>query len=413
MNPPNPDTKSVGPAPSERSESNGPALSKPGVSSGPALSERSESNGFVFARAKSIAIKEVRHVLRDPFTLGLALGLPLLMVLFFGLAMDFNVKDIHVTVFDRDHTHASRKLVEVLESSNYFLVAQGCRPRRPAKDVDADQAKAAIVIEPEFEKNWEPVPRLGTGLDRRVRQLHRRGHRGLPGRHPDGGHPPPDGPTLSQPVSLRTRYLFNPELNSRWFTVPGLSAVVLAIISIMLTALTVAREWENGSMELLLSTPVHPLEIIVGKLGPYVVLGLIAQTLIYLAARLYFGVPFEGSHLVFLAGALLFVSAYMALGLLVSVTTRNQAVAMQFSLLIGMLPSLMLSGFIFPIENMPMFFQYFSGILPARWFMVIIRGVFLRGATLTELAGPFAALLIINVIFIRLAVSRFKKDLEP
>ena len=414
MNPPNPDTKSVGPAPSERNESNESALSKPGVSSGPALSERSESNGFVFARAKSIAIKEVRHVLRDPFTLGLALGLPLLMVLFFGLAMDFNVKDIHVTVFDRDHTRASRKLVEVLESSNYFLVAQGSDQGDPQKTVDADQAKAAIVIEPEFEK------KLGAGTPVSVQALidgSDNSTAGVIGGYLGGiqmaAIPDLTGQPLSQPVSLRTRYLFNPELNSRWFTVPGLSAVVLAIISIMLTALTVAREWENGSMELLLSTPVHPLEIIVGKLGPYVVLGLIAQTLIYLAARLYFGVPFAGSHLVFLAGTLLFVSAYMAMGLLVSVTTRNQAVAMQFSLLIGMLPSLMLSGFIFPIENMPMFFQYFSGVLPARWFVVIIRGVFLRGATLTELAGPFAALLVINVIFIRLAVSRFKKDLEP
>jgi ABC-2 type transport system permease protein len=221
------------------------------------------------------------------------------------------------------------------------------------------------------------------------------------------------GQPMAEPVSLRTRYLFNPELNSRWFSVPGLSAVVLAIISIMLTALTIAREWENGSMEMLLSTPVHPLEIIVGKLSPYVILGLLAQTLIYLAARLYFGVPFLGSHLVFLAGALLFVSAYMALGLFVSVTTRVQAVAVQVAFLLGMLPSLLLSGFIFPIENMPTFFQYLTAILPARWFMDIIRGVFLQGATLTELFVPFGFLIVMNILFIRLAVLRFKKDLEP
>ena len=374
----------------------------------------SKVEGFVFSRAKSIAVKEVRHVLRDPFTLGLALGLPLLMVLFFGLAMDFNVKDIHVTAYDRDHTRASRQLLEVLESSGYFLVTQGEDLGDPQRQVDAEQAKAAIIIEPGFEE------KLGAGTPVSVQALidgSDNSTAGVIGGYLGGIQNAATrkltGRPLNQPVSLRTRYLFNPELNSRWFTVPGLSVVVLAIIAIMLTALTVAREWENGSMELLLSTPVHPLEIIVGKLGPYVVLGLIAQTLIYLAARLYFGIPFEGSHLVFLAGALLFISAYMAMGLLVSVTTRNQAVAMQMSLLIGMLPSLMLSGFIFPIENMPMFFQYFSGILPARWFMVIIRGVFLRGATLAELAGPFTALLVMNVFFIRLAVMRFKKDMEP
>jgi ABC-2 type transport system permease protein len=393
----------VDPGSSERNESNEPALSK-----------RSASNGFVFARAKSIAFKEVRHVLRDPFTLGLALGLPLLMVLFFGLAMDFNVHDIHVTAFDRDHSRSSRRFLEVLQSSGYFIVAQDAHSADPQKCVDAQQAKAAIVLEPHFEKD------LGSGTGAQAQVLIDGTDNstagviaGYMGGIQKAAIQRLTGQPMAEPVSLRTRYLFNPELNSRWFSVPGLSAVVLAIISIMLTALTVAREWENGSMEMLLSTPVHPLEIIVGKLSPYVVLGLTAQTLIYLAARLYFHVPFLGSHLVFLAGALLFVSAYMALGLFVSVTTRVQAVAVQVAFLLGMLPSLLLSGFIFPIENMPTFFQYLTAILPARWFMDIIRGVFLQGATLTELFVPFAFLIVMNVLFIRLAVLRFKKDLEP
>ncbi len=371
-------------------------------------------DGFVFARAWSIAHKEVRHVMRDPFTLGMALGLPMLMVLFFGLAMDFTVRDIHVMAYDLDHSRSSRRLLEVFDSSKLFQTTVGTATADPQETVDSQVSKAAMVIPPLFEHylgSGEPVSIqvLIDGSDNSTA--------GVIGGYLGGMQKAAilrltDFP-YSEPVSLQTRYLFNGELNSRWFTVPGLSAVVLAIISIMLTALTVAREWENGSMELLLSTPVHPLEIIMGKLGPYVVLGLAAQTLIYLAARFYFDVPFMGSHLLFFAGALIFLSAYMAQGLLISVATRNQQMAMQFSLMAGMLPSLMLSGFIFPIENMPLFFQYLTGIFPARWFMVIIRGVFLKDSNFSELALPFLMMTLIAAFFIRLAVTKFKKDLEP
>ena len=215
------------------------------------------------------------------------------------------------------------------------------------------------------------------------------------------------------PVTVETRYLYNGELNSRWFTVTGLSVVVLAILSIMLTAITVAREWERGSMELLLSTPVSPLEIIIGKLAPYLLMGLIGQFIIYLAARLLFNVPFVGSHLLLFLATLLFLVAGLAQGLLISVTTRHQIAAIQFSQMMGQLPANMLSGFVFPIESMPAFFQYFTMIFPARWFMVVMRGIFLRGAGLSELAVPLLMLLALDVFFIALAVRRFKRDVEP
>jgi ABC-2 type transport system permease protein len=189
--------------------------------------------------------------------------------------------------------------------------------------------------------------------------------------------------------------------------------VVLAILGIMLTAITVAREWEHGSMEMLLSTPVSPLEIIVGKIAPYLVMGLIAQLVIYLAARLMFGAPFVGSHLLLLASTVLFLAASMAQGLIISITTRNQIAAIQFSQMLGQLPSMMLSGFVFPVESMPVFFQYFAMIFPARWFMVIMRGLFLRGAGFFDLLLPLSVLLVMDVIFITIAVRVFKRDVEP
>ena len=214
------------------------------------------------------------------------------------------------------------------------------------------------------------------------------------------------------PYELRTRFLFNPELNSRWFVIPGLTVVVMAILSIILTSLTVAREWENGSMAVLLSTPVQPLEIIVGKLAPYAVLGLTAVAFVYIVARLVFHVPFVGNPLVFSFGCCLFLATYLAQGLLISVTTRKQQVAMQFAMVTGLLPSNMLSGFVFPVESMPPFFQYLTMLLPARWFMKIARDTFLKGSGLIELADSFLALTILGTLILLLATRRFKRDLE-
>ncbi len=372
-------------------------------------------NGFFnIRRAFSIARKEVRHIVRDPFTLGLAIGLPLLMVLFFGYAIDFNVHDIDLTVYDQDHSRASRQLAEAFQSSGYFNLHYRSLDLNPAATLDSGAAKAALFIDPHFARD---IDREGTATAQVLIDGSDNSTAGVIGGYLSGIQMAAaqriTGQSAAQPVSLVTRYLFNGELNSRWFTVPGLSVVVLAIISIMLTALTVAREWENGSMEMLLSTPVSSLEIITGKLAPYLAMGFIGQAIIYLAARLLFGVPFQGSHLLLFAGTLLFLSANLAQGLIISVTTRHQIAAIQFSQMAGQLPSLMLSGFIFPIESMPVFFQYFTMIFPARWFMVVMRGLFLRGAGWAELAGPLLVLLAMDVFFIALAARLFKKDVEP
>ena len=193
----------------------------------------------------------------------------------------------------------------------------------------------------------------------------------------------------------------------------GIPSIVMGLLAIMLTALTVAREWENGSMELLLSTPVRPWEIILGKLAPYLALGLVGAVFIYLAARLGFGVPFRGSHLLYVLLCLLFLTASLAQGLLISVATRQQQLAMQLSIITGLLPSLLLSGFVFPVESMPIFFQYFTSILSQKWFMMISRGVFLQGSGALDLARPILGLSVITGVLLTMAAKRFKKDLEP
>jgi len=372
------------------------------------------TSSFVWARAMAVARKEVFHIWRDPFTLTLALGLPVLMVVVYGLAIDFNIKNIPLAVSDSDHTQASRRLADTFVSSQYFLARPAVSPAAAVEAVNAERAKACLIIPPRFEKD------LMNGRNAEAQLL------------VDGADNSTVGPVAAYvqsiqaiaseriagfdpplPYELRTRFLFNPELNSRWFVIPALAVVIMGILSIVLTSLTVAREWENGSMELLLSTPVHPLEIIVGKLAPYAVLGIVAQILVYVIARTAFGVPFVGNLGLLALGCVLCLATYLAQGILISVATRNQQVAMQFAMLTGMLPTNLLSGFIFPIASMPLFFRCLTVIFPARWFIVIARGTFLRNSSLMDLKVPFLALTLFCGGMILAATRRFKRDLEP
>ncbi len=364
-------------------------------------------------RAWAVARKEVMHVLRDPFTLALALGLPVMLVTFFGYAIDFEVRGIQVAVADRDGGPAARRLKEIFAASGFFRVQDSAGD--PAALLDSHRADAALYIEPGFSRDalgGRPVKAQfvldgsdnskGTAVVGYLPGIQRAAAARIYGETP-----------APAPLSLETRFLFNPELSSRWFMVPGLAVIIIGLLCIVLTAMTVAREWENGSMELLLSTPVRPPEIIIGKLAPYGLLVLAGVFFVYLAARLVFGVPFTGSHLLFLAACLLFILASLAQGLFISVAARQQQVAMQVALIIGLLPSMLLSGFIFPVESMPTFFQYFTMILPPRWFMEAARGIFLKGSGLRELAVPMAALAGLSAVLLAMALKKFKTDLEP
>jgi ABC-2 type transport system permease protein len=369
---------------------------------------------FNVGRAWSMAHKEFRHVWRDPFTLLWALGMPLILVIFFGYAIDFNVRDVGLAVADRDMTRASRDLLQMIGGSGYFRLQPLSAGQDPQRLLFQEKAKGVLIIEPDFGKH------LGLGLASKVQVLL------------DGADNSNAGTIVSYlagiqraaalrlgassappPVTIVTRYLFNPELNSHWFVIPALVVMIMGVLSVILTALTVAREWEMGSMELLLSTPVKPLEIIVGKLLPYLTLVTLAVVVIYLIARLQFGLPFRGSHLLYVIGVFLFLTLCLAQGLLISVATRQQVVSVQLGFITGLLPTLLLSGFIFPIESMPAFFQYFTLILPPRWFVVISRGLFLKGSPLSELAVPLLMLLVLNLLMVGAALKAFKKDLEP
>lgn len=366
-------------------------------------------------RAAAIARKESHHIARDPYTLGMSLGVPLMMLVLFGFAISFDVKNVKISISDQDHTPASRQLVEGLRASGFFLPSES--KEDPEAEIASERVKAALIIPAGFERA------IGRGESPDVQLL------------VDGS----DNATAStaqaylvgaanaaylriaglaamaaaQPLTVQPRFLFNGELSSTWFIVPGLVAIIVGLLSVLMTALTVAKEWEQGSMELLLSTPTKPIEIILGKVAPYVGLGVITMVIVYVFARVVFDVPFLGNLLVLGLGCLLFLFVALSQGLLISVVARNQMVAFQMSMMMGMLPLLLLSGFIFPIQSMPQFFQVFTAILPPRWFIVILRGTFLKGATLAEMWMPFTILGFMSVALTVAAVKRFKTDLEP
>jgi ABC-2 type transport system permease protein len=369
---------------------------------------------FSLRRVEAVTRKEIWHIWRDPFTLGMALVLPMILVVIFGIAIDFDVHHAPLAVQDHAQSAASREFIRVFANSGTFRI-EPANTDGPLEGLLRDErAKAVLVIPPQFARDLVIAPQVDAqflldGADNTTAGSILTTLTGVQEaanlRLVPGWTPPP--------ATLAIRLLFNPELKTPWFIVPGLAVVVVAIVSILLTALTVAREWENGSMELLLSTPVRPIELIIGKLAPYTIIGLLAVLFIYIVARLGFGVPFRGSHLVLLAGAFLFLSAYLAQGLLISVLTRKQQLSMQFAIVSGLLPSVLLSGFVFPIESMPTPFHYLTMIFPARWFMIISRDLFLKGTNLPDLIGPFSALLLINTFMLSVAVRRFKRDVEP
>ncbi|MCX5783299.1 MAG: ABC transporter permease, partial [Elusimicrobia bacterium] len=223
---------------------------------------------FNFTRARSIAKKEFKHILRDPFTLAMALGMPVILLTFFGFIIDFNYKNISLVFFDKDNSRFSREFRETFSSSGYFNIMRAEPRMSDNKYLDSGEASGVITIKENFGKNISQGKtgealllldgadntKAGTALSYvyGIAEFYNRKF----------------SPQSIGPLELKTRFLFNPELNSRWFIVPGLSVVIIGLLSILLTALTIAREWETGSMELLLSTPVRPLEIILGKITP-------------------------------------------------------------------------------------------------------------------------------------------------
>ncbi len=376
-------------------------------------------------RVLLVALKEARHIQRDLRTLTLAFGIPFVLLLLFGYALTMDIDQIPLLVVDRDRSAASRDLCDSFVRTGTFTIA--ARPDDAAAILPAfrtNRAKAALVIERGFARALGRGERgaaqfIADGTDANVAAI-AMGYAAAIGQTRtlqltfaalDAA-----GVNLGRdaraPLTVKSRNWFNPALRSQWYLVPGLVALIMAMMAAILMALTVAREWEQGTMEQLLVTPVRPAEIMLGKLLPYFLIGLGQLTLVAAAGVVLFEVPIRGDlGLLYLLSSFFLVGG-LAQGLFISVVTRQQQLAMQLALLSSLLPTLLLSGFMSPIASMPEVVQWLTYAVPARYFLIITRGIFLKGLGLTELWPQALALLGFAALMLRLGMARFKTRLD-
>ncbi|MCK4857450.1 MAG: ABC transporter permease [candidate division Zixibacteria bacterium] len=366
-------------------------------------------------KIRFIAGKELRHILRDPRSLFVAILLPIIMTLLYGYAVTLDIKEIKLAVCDYDCSRESRDLVARFYHSGYFVKAGATDDLLdPESVLESGKANLVLTIPPGFAvalKTWRPCD-LGLMIDGADANLAAAASNYsnailqsfLKEYLPPGTELP--GVTLSQQV------LYNPDLKSSHFFVPGLIAIILMMISALLTSITIAREKETGTMEQLLTAPVTPRQIIIGKVLPYVGLALLDGLLVLLFAVFHFGVPFTGSFMLLLFFGVIYVVAALSLGVLISTLVSTQQVAIMAALTVTVLPSVMLSGFIFEIRNMPVVLQYISYLVPARYFLLIIRGVMLKGSGIGVLWIEAVFLVGLAVAMLTIAAKRFKLKLE-
>jgi ABC-2 type transport system permease protein len=363
-------------------------------------------------RVGAMAAKEVLHIQRDPRTLYMALGMPVIMLMLLGFGLSFDIEHIPLLLADGDRSAASRELARSILGSHELAAVDGGDASAAETALRRGQAMAALVIPAGFERELlagrdSPVQLLVDGSDGNMaRQI-----MGKVDAIVRAANQRRAGFAASPPLGVKVYTLWNPAGRSALFMVPGVAAYLLAIAAVLLTALTVAAEWERGSMEQLFASPVGRLEIVLGKLLPYLALGMLQLLLVITLGTTVFDVPIRGSlPLIHLAG-LFFLAAMLGQGLFISVIARNQLVATQAGALSSLLPSLILSGMLVPIENMPRILQALTIVVPARYLVHALRTLMLKGGGLSVVALDLCAMLAFTVAILALATLRFKRRL--
>lgn len=372
-----------------------------------------------YRRTRAIFVKELHHIMRDARSLTMALAMPVMMLLLYGYALSLDVDHIQTLIYDQDGTEASRSLMRRFQGSRFFEVVGFVNDYGAIeRGIDTNQILVGIAIPRDFGQDLRSghgatvqilvdgsdsnTASIAMGYAENVVQRYSADVRADVQNRRAGRRPSP-------PIDPRLRVWYNSSLESKNYVVPGLIAVILMIIAAQLTSLTIAREWDNGTMEQILSTPLRPAEMVLGKMFAYFVVGLTDSAIALIVGITVFGVPFRGSIWALAFSTCLFLFGALFWGIFISAAARTQVAAFQLGILSSFLPGFLLSGFVFAIDTMPRAIQVISVIVPARYFVTIVKGIFLKGVGLDVLGWELLFLAIYAAIVFVLCVRKLNQ----
>ncbi|MDU5372046.1 MAG: ABC transporter permease [Negativicoccus succinicivorans] len=371
-------------------------------------------------RFRAMVIKEFIQMLRDPATIVIMVAMPIIQLLLFGFALRTDVKHMPTVVFDQARVTESRELLDTFVGTGYYDITHVAHSFDDVKhQIDSGAAKVGIIFPPDFGENLrhgragsvqvivDASDSMTSGSAISTAQIvaQMKSQEVVQSRLMSAG-----GKTFVAPYDLRIRAWYNPDMVSEFYMVPAIMGMVLTMTLVAITSMAIVREREQGTLEQLMVTPLKPHELMLGKIIPYIVVGYTQIIIAILISRIIFDVPFEGSILLFFLLTTFFIIASLSLGVMISTFAENQMQAMQLSVFVIML-SVLLSGFMFPIAAMPTFFQYVSQVIPMTHYLVIVRGIMLKGIGIVDLWQPTLALAVFVVVTLTGAVLRFRKTM--
>ena len=359
--------------------------------------------------------KEFYHIFRDRRSLFILFGMPIAQIMLFGFAITNEINNVDIAILDHSKDATTQEIINKISASKYFSIKESIVNEADIeKTFQKGKIKAVLIFEKDFSKNLGKVnnatiqviadatdPNTANTINNYTNAILQNYQQNLN-----------KNVKIPYQIEAKTRMVFNPELKSVFMFVPGVMTIILMLVSAMMTSISITREKELGTMEILLVSPLKPFQVIIGKVVPYIFLSIINAIVIVLLSIFIFKMPVQGSLFLLAAESILFIVTSLSLGILISTISETQQTAMMISLMSLMLPTILLSGFIFPITSMPLPLQIISNIMPAKWFIIILKGIMLKGVGLLFIWKETLILVGMTLFFIGLSVKKYKIRLE-
>jgi len=359
--------------------------------------------------------KEFYHIFRDKRSMFILFGMPIAQIMLFGFAITNEINNVNIAILDKSKDSETQKIINKISASQYFHIEQTINSESQIQSIfEKGKVKAVIIFENNFSKNLQTskqgkVQIITDATDPNIANTITNYTNAILLNYIQEVNKT-NVPTYS--IDTQTQLYYNPELKGVFTFVPGVMTVILMLVSAMMTSISITREKELGTMEVLLVSPLNPFQVILGKVFPYIFLSIINATVIILLGVFVFGMPIQGNLFLLAAESILFIITALSLGILISNIAQTQQTAMMMSLMGLMLPVIILSGFIFPISSMPLPLQIISNIIPAKWFIIIIKAIMLKGATIDIIWKETLILIGMTLFFILLSIKKYKIRLE-